>query len=227
MRATTRFAAGPAMVTRTSSRRRRRKFDGLIMTGLPQPMKAKLPWNTKMLIMGMSSVPTGSMCARGLSVTRPSERGVSSPSRSATMAWPHSWNPRLTTSVIRMISPLRMKMGSMSMRRSFSRARGQLGNQLLLLRLQGRIGHRREDLAGPVGLSHVQEHVRLLQAHHLALDLGLRMRLEPFPGLEPRGPVGIPHVAERLGVPVAELDPGRGKLGGPPEGLLHRVVLRR
>jgi hypothetical protein len=47
----------------------------------------------KMPISGKASVPIGSACAIGLSVTRPWWRGMRSPSRSATQACPNSWNP--------------------------------------------------------------------------------------------------------------------------------------
>ena len=43
-------------------------------------------------------VPMGSMCASGLSVIRPCERGSGSPSLSATMAWPNSCTQMLSTS---------------------------------------------------------------------------------------------------------------------------------
>ena len=48
------------------------------------------PDNT-MLSAGTISVPSGSMCASGESVTRSSAAGVSSPSRVATIACANSW----------------------------------------------------------------------------------------------------------------------------------------
>src|ERR1035438_8980086 len=223
-RAMARLVAGPANVTSTSSRARCRKFERFTLTGFAHAMNGKLLPNAKMLNRGRITVPRRSRCTRGLSVTRPSMRGVSSPSRSATMAWPHSWSERLAMSRMNVISPLRTKMGSISIGRSFSLVPGQPGNQLLLLRLQGRVAHRSQDLAGLTGLFHVQEDICLVKAHRLAFDLGLSVRLEPLPGLERSGPIRLPQVVEGLGVPVGELDPVRSEFGGAPEGLLHRVV---
>src|ERR1017187_5491255 len=195
------------------------------MTGFPHPMKLKPPRKTKMLTSGMITVPTRSRWERGSSVTRPWERGVSSPSRSATIACPHSWNMMLTTSRMKMISPSRMNAGSKFMP-LLSPVGGQPRNQLLRLPLQGRLRHRAQPLAGLVRPSHVDEDVGLVQAHRLALEVGLGPGLQPLPRLQRGLPVRVAHVVERLRVPVGELDPVRGQLGRVPEGLVHGVVVR-
>ena len=67
---------------------RRSKFRGFIGTTFPQPNNSPL-WE-KIHISGNRTVPNTSMCARGLSVTRPAAFGVSSPQRYATHACAHS-----------------------------------------------------------------------------------------------------------------------------------------
>ena len=46
---------------------------------------------------GSTMVPSGSMCVRGDSVSRPCMRGSRSPSLSAMKAWPNSWTDTATT----------------------------------------------------------------------------------------------------------------------------------
>ena len=72
---------------------RRSKFRGFIGTTFPQPNNSPL-WE-KIHINGKRTVPNTSMCAGGLSVTRPAAFGVSSPQRYATHACAHSCNVRL------------------------------------------------------------------------------------------------------------------------------------
>ena len=83
-KARSRFIAGPASATSAMSRLgwfRRWKNTG---TGLAQPNRNGLPVSSMM--PGRISVPSGSMWTIGLRLTRPSERAVESPSRSAASA---------------------------------------------------------------------------------------------------------------------------------------------
>ena len=70
------FTVGPAMVTSVSSMRGRRRLEMLTGTGRPQPMmkpaRAGLESAMNEAISGSTTVPTNSMCAMGLMVTRPS-----------------------------------------------------------------------------------------------------------------------------------------------------------
>ena len=70
----TRFEAGPAAEISTSACFGLRVRKGLIGTGFAHPKPTKK----------INAEPTGSRCARGLSVSRPIDRGVGSPSPSAT-----------------------------------------------------------------------------------------------------------------------------------------------
>jgi len=80
MSASARLLSGPASEMMAPSRRLSRKLNGSKGTGFPQPK----PTNR------IASVPSGSRCARGLSVRRPRDRGVGSPSLSAARACANS-----------------------------------------------------------------------------------------------------------------------------------------
>jgi len=83
--------ASDTMMFAMSLLRQRR---GLTGVGLPQPMsgeKPPAPTTMMKLTMGMSRVPTGSVCATGFSVTRPSMYAVSSPNLYDIQACPASW----------------------------------------------------------------------------------------------------------------------------------------
>ena len=89
--ANSRFDRGPAAevsMIPVFMRMRRVKFTGVIGTGLAQPKKGAPLVNPT---MGISRVPIGSMCGRGLSVRRPCRAAVSSPSFMAVQAWKNSW----------------------------------------------------------------------------------------------------------------------------------------
>ena len=74
--ATRQLAAGPANEIQTLSRRGFRRLCGLTGTGLAQPNAGK---PTSASMMGKRTVPTGSIWASGLSVTRPRLWAVGSP----------------------------------------------------------------------------------------------------------------------------------------------------
>ena len=76
------FAIGPAAETIAMPVLPVRRRDGFTGTGLPQPNPT----------MSSITVPAGSRCRFGLSVTRPSRAAVSSPSRNAVTACDASWN---------------------------------------------------------------------------------------------------------------------------------------
>ena len=79
-RAVRKLLAGPAKEIIAESFRGFLRLKGSIITGLPQPI-----WN-----INKARVPIGSRWARGLRVSRPSIRGVGSPSLSAARAWANS-----------------------------------------------------------------------------------------------------------------------------------------
>ena len=75
------LTAGPERAIKKLSREGWRRLRRSTGTGLPQPM-----WiNIK------ASVPKGSRCARGFSVSLPLALAVGSPSRFAVQAWAASW----------------------------------------------------------------------------------------------------------------------------------------
>ena len=76
------LAPGPASATQTMSRLGWRKRSKRTGTGLAYPNK-NAPLVLKYNSRGSKMVPNGSMCGKGLSVTRPSIEAVLSPRRSA------------------------------------------------------------------------------------------------------------------------------------------------
>ena len=72
-----------------------RKFQGLIGTGFAQPKRSgPIPESvaTRSITPGTMIVPIMSMWGSGFTVTRPSERAVGSPRRSAAQPWADSWS---------------------------------------------------------------------------------------------------------------------------------------
>jgi len=79
--ASMRLDVGPARAIKAESLLGLCRLMGLKGTGLPQPNPANKS----------RTDPTGSRCARGFSVTLPNNLAVSSPKKSATLAWENSW----------------------------------------------------------------------------------------------------------------------------------------
>jgi hypothetical protein len=79
-----RFEPGPAKATQNMPARCGLRFEKFTGTGLAQPNMKGL--NASVTI-GTSTVPSGSMCFTGFSVTRPSIHAVESPKRLATKPW--------------------------------------------------------------------------------------------------------------------------------------------
>jgi hypothetical protein len=126
--------------------RRSRKLEIRIMTGLPHPMKAKPPRNTKMLISGMITVPTRSRCGEGIERHAAVGAGRVVPQQVG-----HDGVAPLVEADARDEhdeddEPVADENGVEIHAAAISLARGQLGDQLLLLRVQVGIGHRAEHL---------------------------------------------------------------------------------
>src|SRR5579864_3899070 len=88
------FASGPASATCSIPRRGLAKWRGLTGTGRAQPN----------LNTTKNSVPSRSRWTSGLRLSRPSARGVGSPSRSATKAWANSWKVAATSTAASVIA---------------------------------------------------------------------------------------------------------------------------
>src|SRR6185369_1011349 len=93
----TRFEIGPAAATAASPHCAPRRFIGLYGVGLAQPMK-KPPGRST--VIARSRPPSGSKCARGSSVRRPSSRAVPSPRRKAVSACANSCSGNAIKSMI-------------------------------------------------------------------------------------------------------------------------------
>src|SRR5678809_662266 len=85
--ANTTLLAGPASATSAKPFRPPQSLEGFVFTGLPHPRN---PAPISDVTAGSSTVPIQSTCANGLSVTRPSRSGVSSPNLVATQACANS-----------------------------------------------------------------------------------------------------------------------------------------
>ena len=93
--AMTRLLAGPAAaIIMNFCRQLSRSFRMSTGTGFAQPMIGRF---VVMAISGKTIVPIRSMCTAGFSDTRPRNRAVGSPSRSAVQAWAASCTVREKT----------------------------------------------------------------------------------------------------------------------------------
>src|SRR5262245_1155166 len=106
IRARIKLLIGPAAETEMFARSLFRHRNGFVSTGLAHPKQEKPPRITPR--SGNKTVPTGSICASGLSDILPCKRPVSSPNRSEVQACAISWNERekIKTTNHRIKSPM-------------------------------------------------------------------------------------------------------------------------
>src|ERR1051326_3819956 len=110
--------------------------------------------------------------------------------------------------------------------RSLLPAFAELGNELLLLRLQARFSHGFQKSARLLGFALLDENVRGVEPHRLLLDRRRRFFLERAPGFQRTLPIRLLEVVERFRVTIRELEAIGRELRRALECLLHRPVDR-